>query len=344
MTTGKPSNLEDIAAKAGVSRSTVSRVINDEPYVSEKTRQRVLKVIEQEGFSPNPAARMLVTQRTNVIGVVFPHTPSTVFADDANFYPQLLQGATEAANERDYAVLLWLGLPNETEDALARRVARNRLMDGLIIASVFHNGPLIELLIAQRTPFVQIERSLDYPDQVSYVSLDNARAAEDAVRHLLECGRRRVGTITGTFEIPDVFDRYQGYLRALESYGIAFEPGYVAEGNYTQRSGFVAAKQLINHGVDAIFAATDLMALGALEAIAAAGLHCPDDVAVVGFDDIPAAARANPPLTTVRQNVRQRGARSASLLIDLVSGAKDNPTQILIPTQLVIRASSGAMM
>lgn len=341
MDTHKPMNLEDIAAKAGVSRSTVSRVINGEPYVSEKTRNRVLAVIEQEGFSPNPGARMMVTQRTNVIGLVIPHLPSTVFADDALFYPQLLQGVTEAANERDYAVLLWSGLPNESEEDMCKRVSRNRLMDGIVVASVFHNAPLIKQLHKQKTPFVQIERSFEFPDTTSYVSLDNVKAAELAVAHLLENGRRRIGIITGTFEVPDMFDRYQGYCNALRAYSIPVDPALMVEGNYTRRSGYIATKQLLNQNVDAIFASTDLMAIGTLQAIEEAGLRCPDDVAVVGFDDIPPASHTTPALSTVRQNVRQRGARAAGLLIDLISGVLEGPAQILIPTQLVIRDTSG---
>lgn len=336
-------NLEDIAAKAGVSRSTVSRVINDEPYVSEKTRQRVLAVIEQEGFTPNPGARMMVTQRSHIIGIVIPQLPSTVFSDDASYFPLLLQGATEAANERDYAVLLWLGLADESDEAYSRRVMRNRLMDGMIVASVFHNMALITQLLSQRSLFVQIERSIEHPDQVSYVSVDNTQAARMAVTHLVDQGRRCVGAITGTFDIPDMLDRFEGYRGALREAGYPYDSGLVAQGYYTARSGYIAMKGLIERQVDAVFVSTDLMAIGAYQAIHEAGLRIPDDIAVVGFDDIPRAATLTPPLTTVRQNVRQRGARAAGLLIDLIEGRAAPPQQILLPTQLVIRESCGAV-
>lgn len=339
----KPMNLEDIAAKAGVSRSTVSRVINGEPYVSEKTRTRVLAVIEQEGFTPNPGARMLVTQRTNVIGVVIPQLPSTVFGDDAAYFPLLLQGATEAANERNYAVLLWLGLPNESEQEYCRRVTRNRLMDGMVIGSVFHNTPLVSQLLKQNVLFVQIERSVEHPEEVNYVSIDNTKAAQTAVDHLIIHGRKRIGMISGTFDIPDMLDRFEGYRSALRNAGIAYDASLVVQGHYTARSGYVATKALLEKKVDAIFAATDLMAVGAYQAIRDTNLRIPDDIAVVGFDDIPQASQLTPQLTTVRQHTRQRGARAANLLIDLVEGVLTPPQQILLPTQLVIRESCGAI-
>jgi len=148
-------NLEDIARRAGVSRSTVSRVINNEPYVSARTRAKVMAVIEEVGYAPNPAARMLVTRRTHVIGVVIPRELVVVF-EDAYYFPTLLQGIAEATQERDYATLLWVGNSKEDEHRLYERILKNRLMDGLLIASATRQMGITRRLVAQHIPFVMV--------------------------------------------------------------------------------------------------------------------------------------------------------------------------------------------
>ena len=341
--TPRYANLEDIARKAGVSRSTVSRVINDEPYVSERTRTKVRAVIEAEGFSPNPAARMLVTQRTRVIGVVIPHTLLITFQDPF-YYPTLLQGVSEVTNERDYATLLWWGQSYDDEDRFARRILQqNRLMDGLIVASATSDDPLIPRLVELGTPFVTVERPAHFEDRVSYVSVDNVQAAQNAVTHLVSLGRRRIGTITGALDNVDGQDRLAGYRNAIQNAGLPFDPALVAEGRFTYQSGAIAARKLIKAGVDAIFAANDISAQGAMEVLREAGLRIPQDVAVMGFDDLPNSMQAAPQLSTVRQPIQQKGVIATSLLLDLIEGKVEGPRQILLPTQLVIRQSCGAL-
>ena len=336
----QPLNLEDIAKKAGVSRSTVSRVINDEPYVSEATRTKVMAVIEREGFSPNPAARMLVTRSTNVIGIVIPHTLKVVF-EDPYYFPSLLYGMSQIAHQRDYATLLWWGSPDE-EEQLYQRILRNRLMDGLIIASAWINDPLVPRLVALKIPFVLLERPTRYVNQSNYVGIDNVQAAQTAVNHLLNLGRQRIGTITGGEQYnADAQDRLTGYKKALQLAGIRVDETLIYQGDFTRRSGYLGIRKLMQAGVDAVFAASDIMALGAMDALQEMRLKVPDDVAIVGFDDLPNATNANPPLTTLRQPVELKGATAAELLLDLLAGKAQTPTQILLPTQLVIRESCG---
>lgn len=339
----RPANLEDIARKAGVSRSTVSRVINDEPYVSDRTRAKVRAIIEAEGFSPNPAARMLVTQRTRVIGVVIPHTLLVTF-QDPYYYPTLLQGVSETTNERDYATLLWWGQSYDDEDRFARRILQqNRLMDGLIVASPTSDDPLIPRLVDLGMPFVMVERPTISADRISYVSVDNVQAAQNAVTHLLGLGRRRIATITGALDNVDGQDRLTGYRNALQNHGIPFDPALVAEGRFTHQSGYIATRKLVKSGIDAIFAANDISAQGALDALSDAGLRVPDDIAVIGFDDLPNAVQSTPQLSTVRQPIQQKGIVATNLLLDLIEDKVQGPRQILLPTQLVIRQSCGAM-
>ncbi|MBZ0285730.1 MAG: LacI family transcriptional regulator [Anaerolineae bacterium] len=332
-------NLEDIAKKAGVSRSTVSRVINKEPYVSEKTRQRVLAVIEQEGFSPNPAARALVTQRTFIIGVVIPGNIDVFFTDNS-YYPMLLQGIAVAAHERDFALLLWLGQSHDDRDHFTRKVLGNRQMDGLVIASLQSDHPLIVSLPDFKVPLVTVDRPEMFYEQISYVTVDNVRAAIEAVSHLISLGRRRIAHITGHLTITDGQDRLLGYRRALEQAGIPFDPLLVHEGNFSYEQGYEGMKRLLASQPDALFAAGDTIAMGALQALREAGLRVPEDVAIVGFDDLDEAFESKPPLTTVRQPVQQKGAQAAHLLIDLIEGKRVGPHHVLLPTELIVRQST----
>ncbi len=336
-------NLEDIAHKAGVSRSTVSRVINGEPYVSDKTRRKVMAIIEQEGFAPNPAARMLVTQRTNVIGVVLANRLDEVFSAESPFYfATLLQGISDVTHERDYAMLMWIEHSRENVEQFNQRIIKNRMMDGLVLASsIMPEDTLLRQLVKSEIPFVLLGRPFQFEDRISYVSVDNVAAAQQTVQHLIAHGRRRIGLITGHMENVDAQDRLLGYRRAMRAAGLADDAALIAEGRFSRDWGYSAAQQLIRQRVDAIFAGNDAAAMGAVQAIQAAGLRVPDDIAVIGFDDLPIATQLTPTLTTVRQPIVQKGARAATLLIDLIEGRAQNPTQILLPTQLIIRESCG---
>lgn len=339
--TRRQQSLEDIAAKAGVSRSTVSRVINNAPNVREKTRQRVLAVIAQEGFAPNPAARALVTQRNQAIGVVVPIAPLTFF-EDAFYFPTLLQGISQTTSKRDYAMMLWLIQSEEDNQKFFRRITTNRLMDGVIVASAAFDEPLVDHFLETNTPFVLVERPTRHLDCVSFVSVDNTAAAYDAVTHLIKLGRRRIGHITGNLHITDAVDRVEGYRQALGAAGIAVDEALIVEGNFSHRSGYEGTIQLLERGVDAIFAANDITARGVLQALHERNIAVPDQIALVGFDDLPTALQVTPKLTTVRQPTGERGALAASILLDMLDGRGEQPRHVILPTQLVIRSSCGA--
>ena len=337
----RPLSLEDIAAKAGVSRSTVSRIVNNSPNVSEKTRQRVLAVIAQEGYSPNPAARALVTQRTQAIGVIIPLAPLTFF-EDAFYFPTLLQGISSTTSQRDYAMMLWLNQSEEDDQKFYDRIIKNRLMDGVIIASAVRGEPLIEHFLQSGTPFVLVEDPCLNSDQISYVAIDNLAAAREAVTHLIALGRKRIGHITGNLHITDGADRLEGYRQALLAAGLDVDESLIVEGNFSHRSGYDGMKQLLPRGVDAVFASNDITARGVLQALQEAGVRVPDDVALIGFDDLPTSVHVNPKLTTVHQPIQEKGALAASILLDLIENPDSQPRQVLLPTRLVIRESCGA--
>lgn len=335
-------NLEDIAKRAGVSRSTVSRVINNEPYVSKRTREKVLAVIEAVGYTPNPGARMLVTRRTQVIGIVIPQSLNVVF-EDPYYFPVLLQGVAEAAQQHDHATLLFVGQSDEDEQQLYQRILKNRLVDGLVIASATQDSKITKRLLEHHIPFVMLERPSAYVDRINYVSIDNVSASLKAVNHLLEQGRRRIAHITGSLNNTDASDRMAGYRHALELAGLTVDDDLIAEGHFSSRSGYQGMQTLLDHGVDAVFAASDTTAYGALQALQEAGQRVPEDVAVVGFDDLPRALETSPQLTTIQQPIKQKGFRATELLLDILDSEVMEPKHILLPTQLVIRGSSAPL-
>jgi LacI family transcriptional regulator len=336
-------DLESIARKAGVSRSTVSRVINDSPNVSEQTRQRVLAIIEQEDFHPNAAARALVRRRTDILGVVIP-TSANVFFSDNNYYPLILAGLGDAIRQLDYAMLMWLGEVTHSDQHLMRKLSNPHLTDGLIFVSLPNDHPLYSKLDRLRQPYVMIDRPFNNLERSSYVSVDNMRAAEIATAHLIQLGRRRIAHITGMMTISDAHDRLTGYKNALRAAGLPVDYRMIVESVFNYESGYRAMQVLLPHKPDGLFAANDTAAAGALQAIYEAGLRVPEDISVVGFDDVDIAVKTTPPLTTIRQPVSAKGEAAARLLVDLINGRVSAPQHIILPTELIIRQSCGAAL
>jgi LacI family transcriptional regulator len=333
-------NLDDIARKAGVSRATVSRVINKKGYVSPTTRARVSEVIEREGFTPNPAARMLVTQRTRTIGIVIPHLPNALF-DESRYFSALLQGITQVTHDRDYGVLLWLEQPGDSENRFYKRILQSRLMDGLLLASTLLDDMLVTKLLETGMPFTMVDKPPVHEDRITYVSIDNETAVINVIRHFVSLGRRKIATITGNQHHIDGVSRLIGYRNGLEAFGIPYNPALVSESDFSFQQGYLSMKKLIGQDFDALFAASDMTALGVLKAMNEVGIRVPEDVALIGFDDLPTALSATPHLTTVHHPIMEKGARAAELLIDMIEGSLTHPTHELLPTYLVIRESCG---
>ncbi len=332
-----PLTLEDIAHLSGVSRSTVSRVLNTDVNVKEETRKKVQAIINSYNFQPNLAARGLATGRTNVIGVVIPASVSVIFTDP--YFPLLLQGVSAVCNTREYSVMLWLAEP-EYERRMISRILHNGLVDGVVIASIPINDPMIQSLIESKMPFVLVGR---HPTvDVNYLDVDNLKAGQKATKHLINLGYKRIATITGLQNQVSGYDRYQGYLNALQESGIPIKPELIVEGNYTEDGGYAAMQKLIKYKPDAVFAASDMMAFGAMQALKEANLKIPDDVALVGFDDLPASAKTVPPLTTIRQSVFQMGSKAAEFLINLIDNGTNSTHEVILGTELIVRESCGA--
>lgn len=332
----KRPTLEEIASVAGVSRSTVSRVINDAPNVRKAVRQRVKRVVREMGYYPNAAARSLAGQRSQTLAVVIPETINTVFLDP--FFPNVLRGIAEVTSAHHYHMLLSM-VERPSEKDFYRRALRSQMLDGVVIVSALMDDPLIPYLLRDHIPFVLIGRHDD--PRVSYVDVDNLGGAYMATTHLLQGGRRRVATITGPLDMVPGLDRRAGYRTALLKAGYPVDDALIVKGDFTEAGGRAAMAQLLPLAPDAVFVASDLMALGALSALWEAGCCVPDDVAVIGFDDAPVAAYTDPPLTTVRQPVTDLGRTAARLLLRLLQEGQAGPLRQTLPTELIVRASCG---
>jgi len=331
--------LEEIARLSGVSRSTVSRVINQQPNVSQDVRQRVQAVIQDTGYQPNLAAQTLVSKRSWMIGLVLPRSVSSFFTDP--YFPRLLQGIAQGCNQHDYTLGLFLVGTKEDEEKILPRVSRKGMLDGVLIQSGQIGDQLIDRLVNLDLPVVVVGSPL-HADEISFIDVDNVSGAYNAVSHLIRLGYQRIATITGLTGGSATADRLEGYQNALIERGRNLDQSLIAEGDYTEAGGYFAMQQLLPAKPDAIFAASDLMAIGAMRAVNEAGLKIPKDVAFVGFDDVSVATYANPQLTTIRQPIARFGINAVEILIDLIENGIKPARRIIMDTDLIIRESCGA--
>jgi DNA-binding LacI/PurR family transcriptional regulator len=332
---GRPT-LEAVARRAGVSRATVSRVVNGSPKVAQEIQARVRRAVEELGYVPNQAARTLVTQRTGSIALVLTEEANRVFSDDQVF-PGIILGVSQVLEAADRQLVLVMAHSPAGHDRI-ERYATGGHVDGVLIASMHGADPLPAALAHRRIPVVCGGRPLGRADGLPYVDVDHAGGVAAAVRHLLAGGRRRIATIAGPQDMVAGIDRLAGYRAALRD---SDRRSIVAVGDFTRASGAAAMRQLLadDPELDAVFVASDLMAHGALRTLREAGRRVPDDVAVVGFDDTEMAQFTDPPLTTVRQPIVEIGRRMAGQILRLTDGERVEPA-VVLPTELVVRESA----
>ncbi len=332
--------LEDIAKLVGVHRSTVSRVINGSASVSPDVRQRVLETIRETGYHPNAAARSLASQRSSMIGLVLAHSVSSFFTDP--YFPHLTQGIAFGCNKHDLTLSLFLLDTREEEEKITPRLSRSGMLDGLLIQSGQPDDVLIQRMLRSNVPTVILGRPNE-PDGVNYIDVDNQKAAASATSHLIRLGYRRIATITGNKGSTVTADRLIGYKKALTDAGLPVDASLIAEGSFTEASGYSAMQRLFPARPDAVFAASDIMASGAMRAVQEAGLGIPDDIAFIGFDDVPLAALTKIQLTTIRQPILKFGITAVEFLIDLIEKGTTPARSIILDTELIIRDSCGAI-
>lgn len=329
--------IEDVAAQAGVSRGTVSRVLNGGVNVSPAALAAVNKAIKHTGYVVNHHARSLVTQRSRSVAFILSE-PQEKFFEDPNF-PILLRGCTQALAEHDMPLLLSIAGTEQERERVVRFIAAGHI-DGALLVSTHAGNQVVDRLAGLGVPSVACGPPLGHEYDLAYVAVNEAEGARAATAHLTGSGRRRIAIVTGPLDTPGGRDRLAGYRGAIAAAGLPADPALVAHGDYTRASGDAAMGALLerHQDLDAVFVASDLMALGALDALARAGRRVPEDIAVVGFDDSPAALTARPRLTTVRQPWRRISEEMVRLLLALLDGQE--PAAVILPVELVIRGSA----
>ncbi|MFF9346886.1 LacI family DNA-binding transcriptional regulator [Streptomyces sp. NPDC014734] len=334
---GRPT-LEEVAARAGVGRGTVSRVINGSPRVSAHTREAVEAAVAELGYVPNRAARALAGNRTDAIALVVPEPETRFFAEP--YFSDIVRGVGAALADTDMQLLLTLVGNDRERRRLAQYLTAHRV-DGVLLVSVHADDPLPDLLEQLGMPAVMSgRRSADEP--LAAVDSDNFEGARAAVDHLVSRGRRTIATITGRLDVYGARRRLDGYREALRDAGLTPDEQLVAQGDFTEEGGTRAMRELLARrpGTDAVFAASDVMAAGARQVLREAGRRIPDDVALVGFDDSAVARHMDPALTSVRQPIEEMGRTMARVLLQEIAGDNRERPQIVLPTQLVVRDSS----
>ncbi|HMB68979.1 MAG TPA: LacI family DNA-binding transcriptional regulator [bacterium] len=329
--------IHDVARAARVSIATVSRVLNDNPRVSERTRRRVWAAADRLDYTPNSAARALTTRRTRTLGVLLPDLYG-------EFFSEVIRGVDRAAREADLQVLISSSHANTEEALSAARAMRGRI-DGLIMMAPDSGSAEALRRLARGTPVVVINPRKGI-EGCRAVSIANFEGSYGAVKHLIELGHTSLATVSGPRRNVDAEERLRGFRRALRDQGLEPAEALIVRGDFTESSGHRAATEILGNGrrPTAVFAANDSMAIGLLSALGDLGVRVPGDLAVVGFDDIAIARYLTPPLTTVRVDASELGARAVRRLLEGEEFDKDDKTgrPEVLPAPLVVRRSCGA--
>lgn len=330
--------IADIARRAGVSKATVSRVLNNKPDVDAAKRERILGIIRETGYVPRLAAVSLATGRTNLIGLLAPSLSRP-------WSLEVIQGISEAIESTAYELVLYTTSLDERNQELFARALSNGLTDGLLIMLPRNSTGYLSQLEHQGFPTVLIDHR-GVPSSLPTVTAANTDGAYAAIHHLLTLGHQRIGIITGIMDFGCSRDRLEGYKKALQDAGIAPDPYLIKYGDFSESTGYALAEQWLRDSTSqrptAIFASNDAMAFGVLRAARSAGISVPGDLAVVGFDDVPGAAQIHPALTTVRQPLRDMGRRAVEMLLLQIRQGRPVESKVVVPTELIVRESCGA--
>jgi LacI family transcriptional regulator len=334
---------QDVARAAGVSRTTVSLVLNGVEGIKlrPETRQRVLQIADELGYVPNAAARALVSQRAQIIGLFLTRRAHHISSDA--FITQTLEGLLDVAHQHNMRLLIDIVEP-EHQREIYLEMARAKRIDGILLSGPRVDDEALRLLERDGFPTVLIGQLPG--SNFSFVDVDNCASANMAVAHLIQLGHRRIACITNaSASYTAAVDRLRGYRNALESADIPYDPGLVRYGDFTVDSGYQQMKDLLDSGArfTAAFVASDTLVLGAKAALAERGLHVPGDISLVGFDDLPFAQYLSPPLTTVHLPAVELARQACHLLFCLLQGEQPCCQQTILDTQLVVRDSSGAL-
>jgi len=330
--------IRDVAREAHVSTATISRVMNNSPLVKEETKRHVMQVVRELDYEPNIIARGLVVRKTHTLGLIV--SPATHLFS-AYYFTEVLRGVESASNIHGYGLLLNVPRMEQTRISYAHLYEQSKA-DGVIILAPPSDDEGIKRLVERKTPAVLIG---GFVEGLSSVRVNNVDSAFSVVEHLISLGHRRIAMVNGIMSGIDAQERFRGYQLALAKHGIEMDDGLVGYGEYDQEKGFEVTMKLFSNRPQptAMFCANDLMALGAVKAIREYGYDCPEDVSVVGFDDMEAAAYFHPPLTTVRQPLFDIGREATTILINQIEKKVTEPQTVILKSELIIRGSTAKL-
>ncbi len=326
--------IKEVAQAAGVSIATVSRILNSQSGVSEALKEQVLRAVRELHYQPNAVARALKVQKSRSIGLIIPDIENP-------FFPALVRSVEDSAKAQGYSLILCNTDGKPAEESKYIKFLFSKQVDGILFVGNSAFSEADKWLLNVQTPIVLLDRRIvGLP--LSTVMVDNQAGAFMAVEHLIKMGRKRIALVGGK-DTPTNSERLAGYKQALQAYGIAYAPELVTQGAFNFDGGYAGIERLLRAGCqfDAVFAANDMMAIGAVECLAKNGIAVPDDVAVVGFDDIRMAAWYKPALSTIRQPVYEMGRLAVTTLLEQIADPAAEPKSIMLCPELVVRQSSG---
>ena len=337
----KRPTIRDVAREAGVSYSTVSRVLNGREWVSPEAVRAVRDAIARTGYTANHHARSLATGRSSSIAFLLTEPQHLLFEDPS--FSVLLRGVAQALSDRKLTLILMIAATPAERERVVTYLSGGHV-DGVLLVSPHSGDPLLGELVRAEVPIVACGRVLGYEQVISSVAADDRSGARAAVEHLIAAGCRRIATISGPLDLSGGPDRLQGYTDALLAHGIEVDETRIVHGDYSRESGAAAMRTLLTRApdLDAVFVASDAMAAAALPVLREAGRDVPGEVRVVGFDDYGLAATLDPPLSTVRNPLERISDEMVRLLTDVIAGR--TPLSITVPTTLVLRSSSPALV
>ncbi|WP_110930172.1 LacI family DNA-binding transcriptional regulator [Paenibacillus bouchesdurhonensis] len=333
--------IKDVARKAGVSPSTVSRVLSNHPRISTETSQKVKAIMEQLGYHPNIMAKSLVSKTTNSICIMLPKSAEELFSN--YFFMELIRGIVTQASRLGYDILISSGANEKEEVEGVSRLLNGRRVDGVILLYSRTDDPVIDFLHENGHPFVLIGRSDQYPDILS-VDTDNVQASYDATKHLISLGHERIGFVSGPPELVVSKDRLKGYMKALADAGLESRPEWIVEGEFLQESGYRAMSFFMNlpNRPTALVLIDDVVAFGILRGLHELKYNVPEDLCLVSFNNIPLSELSTPPLSSIDIGIYNLGYTASQVLIQSIKNNQDASYQKrqIIPHRLMIRESS----
>ena len=328
--------IKDVAKISGVSPSTVSRVISNNPRISDATKKIVREAMKKLGYHPNAIAQSLVNRSTSTIGIVMPQSTERAFLNP--FFPQALSGISSAAHEKNYCLLLSTGSTEEEQLISIENIINGGRVDGIIIMYSSVNNVILEAIKELNTSIVIIGKPLEGADKILYVDNDNIEASRSVTNKLIKNGHKKIAYVSGPFEFVVSLDRLDGYRNALLENKVDFDRKLIGEGDFTQQGGYECMKKILQceDRPTAVVVTDDIMAFGVIEAIKEVGLNIPKDIEIISFNNIPLAKFCSPALTSVDIDAYSLGFQASKLIIEQIKGTTESK-RIIVPTSIVYR-------